>query len=167
MRPYYSIKESLNGIHLIKTFKFYFITDWTSPLTVPTSHSGSSNNNHQVIIEQNNSQKKLIFNKSKWQKEHNQPNQCDEQYKIDEFYHHNHNVEQQQTYPDLPALVKRLQCELREAKARHLECTEVLLPPDLLARVAAQMIEMSELEPCGIKGCSIYIEFEEEPGNTR
>lgn len=64
-------------------------------------------------------------------------------------------------------LALRLQAELRAAKSRHLACTEVLLPADLLNRVAADMVEMSEKEPCGIRGCSVYIEFEDEPGNSR
>lgn len=29
------------------------------------------------------------------------------------------------------------------------------------------MFEQSEKEPCGIRGCTIYIEFEDEPDNTR
>ncbi|CAD7081424.1 unnamed protein product [Hermetia illucens] len=67
----------------------------------------------------------------------------------------------------LNALSLRLQDELRAAKSRHLACTEVLLPADLLQRVAAEMIKVSEKEPCGIRGCSVYIEFEDEPSNTR
>lgn len=61
----------------------------------------------------------------------------------------------------------RLQGELRSAKSRHLACTEVLLPADLLHRVAGEMVRMSEKEPCGIRGCSVFIEFEDEPGNSR
>lgn len=65
------------------------------------------------------------------------------------------------------ALSLRLQAELRAAKSRHLSCTEVLLPPELLERVAAEMVSMSEKEPCGIRGCSVFIEFEDEPSNSR
>lgn len=67
----------------------------------------------------------------------------------------------------IQALSTRLQSELRAAKSRHLSCTEVLLPADLLQRVANEMVLMSEKEPCGIRGCSLFIEFEEEPSNTR
>jgi RTP801 C-terminal region len=67
----------------------------------------------------------------------------------------------------LAALSMRLQDELRAAKSRHLACTEVLLPADLLHRVSLDMVRLSEKEPCGIRGCSIFIEFEDEPGNTR
>lgn len=64
-------------------------------------------------------------------------------------------------------LTARLQMELRAAKTRHLACTEVLLPADLLSRVVSEMFVMSEKEPCGIRGSTIFIEFEDEPGNTR
>ncbi|KAL9703581.1 hypothetical protein quinque_007099 [Culex quinquefasciatus] len=67
----------------------------------------------------------------------------------------------------LQALAARLETELRTAKRRHLVCTEVLLPADLLPRIAAQMFELSEKEPCGIRGCTVYIEFEDEPENSR
>lgn len=65
------------------------------------------------------------------------------------------------------SLALRLQNELRRAKSQHLACTEVLLPSDLLNRIASELIVMSEKEPCGIRGSIIYIEFEDEPNNTR
>lgn len=65
------------------------------------------------------------------------------------------------------AIAQRLQAELRAAKSRHLSCTEVLLPPELLERIAAEMVSMSEKEPCGIRGCSVFIEFEDEPSSSR
>ncbi|XP_053954253.1 protein scylla [Anastrepha obliqua] len=61
----------------------------------------------------------------------------------------------------------RLLDELRAAKQRHLSCTEVSLPCDLTLRIAAEIIRVSEKEPCGIRGCTIYIEFEDEPNNSR
>ncbi|XP_031620417.1 protein scylla isoform X3 [Contarinia nasturtii] len=64
------------------------------------------------------------------------------------------------------SLALRLQNELRRAKSQHLACTEVLLPSDLLNRIASKLIVMSEKEPCGIRGSIIYIEFEDEPNNT-
>lgn len=57
--------------------------------------------------------------------------------------------------------------KLREAKARHLTCTEVSLPCDLTPSIAAEIIRVSEKEPCGIRGCTIYVEFEDEPQNSR
>jgi RTP801 C-terminal region len=57
---------------------------------------------------------------------------------------------------------------LRDAKQRHLlSCTEVLLPVELLQRIAVEMIVVSEEEACGIRGCNIIIEFEDEMGHKR
>ncbi|XP_055694011.1 protein charybde-like [Lutzomyia longipalpis] len=78
-----------------------------------------------------------------------------------------HQQSQEQHEDALQALSLRLQNELKSAKSQHLACTEVLLPADLLRRVASEMLSMSEKEPCGIRGCTIYIEFEEEPSNSR
>ncbi|KAH8340355.1 hypothetical protein KR074_004769, partial [Drosophila pseudoananassae] len=61
----------------------------------------------------------------------------------------------------------RLLDELRAAKSRHLTCTEVSLPCDLTPNVARDIVRVSEKEPCGIRGCTIYIEFEDEPQNSR
>uniref|UniRef100_A0A1A9UPC7 Uncharacterized protein n=1 Tax=Glossina austeni TaxID=7395 RepID=A0A1A9UPC7_GLOAU len=64
-------------------------------------------------------------------------------------------------------LSQRLQAELRAAKSRHLSCTEVSLPWDLTPRIAAEMIKTSEREPCGVKGCAIFIDFADDTGNVR
>lgn len=61
----------------------------------------------------------------------------------------------------------RLLDELRLAKSRHLSCTEVSLPCDLTPRIAAEVLRLSDREPCGLRGCTIYIEFEDEPNNSR
>uniref|UniRef100_A0A1A9UPE0 Protein scylla n=1 Tax=Glossina austeni TaxID=7395 RepID=A0A1A9UPE0_GLOAU len=61
----------------------------------------------------------------------------------------------------------RLLSELKSAKSRHLSCTEVSLPCDLTTRIAAEILCLSEREPCGLRGCTIYIEFEDEPNNSR
>lgn len=97
-------------------------------------------------------------------------------------HHHHHQASSENQYPLEPAtialtasphedalqkLTQRLESELRIAKRQHLACTEVLLPADLLPRISSQMFELSEKEPCGIRGCTIYIEFEDEPDNTR
>ncbi|KAH8378595.1 hypothetical protein KR009_000160, partial [Drosophila setifemur] len=60
-----------------------------------------------------------------------------------------------------------LQEHLRDAKQRHLACTEVSLPNDLTQRIAAEIIRMSEREPCGERACTLFIEFESEPNNVR
>ncbi|XP_065360595.1 protein scylla-like [Calliphora vicina] len=64
-------------------------------------------------------------------------------------------------------LSRRLLDELRAAKSRNLTCTEVSIPCDLTTCIASEIIRVSEREPCGVRGCTLYIEFEEEPQNSR
>ncbi|XP_030238704.1 protein charybde isoform X2 [Drosophila navojoa] len=64
-------------------------------------------------------------------------------------------------------LSQQLQAKLRDAKSQHLACTEVTLPNNLMQRIAAEIIRMSEREPCGERACTIFIEFESEPNNVR
>lgn len=59
------------------------------------------------------------------------------------------------------ALVDRIEQALREAKLIHLHCGEVLLPHDLIWRIADQVITASEYEPCGLRGCLIYIHLQD------
>lgn len=61
----------------------------------------------------------------------------------------------------------RLLDELRAAKSRHLSCTEVSLPCDLTPRIALEILRLAREEPNGLRDCTIYIEFEDEPNNSR
>lgn len=54
------------------------------------------------------------------------------------------------------ALHQRLEEELRAAKRAQLSCGEVLLPPDLLRRIAHDVLKMAESEPCGLRLVSYY-----------
>jgi len=60
------------------------------------------------------------------------------------------------------ALAMRLEEQLRAAKSAQLACGEVLLPADLLPRVARDVLRMAENEPCGLRGCTLYVNFESE-----
>lgn len=60
------------------------------------------------------------------------------------------------------ALAKRLESELRAAKSAQLACGEVLLPADLLPRVARAVVSMADSEPCGLRGCTLFVNFETE-----
>ncbi|XP_022191088.1 protein charybde isoform X1 [Nilaparvata lugens] len=57
------------------------------------------------------------------------------------------------------SLTRRLEEELRAAKTAQLSCGEVLLPADLLPRIARDVIRMAENEPCGLRGCTLFINF--------
>lgn len=59
-------------------------------------------------------------------------------------------------------LVKRMEGVMRKAKeSRRLVCTDVLLPKLLMAHIAADVIELAESEPCGLRGCHLYICLED------
>jgi hypothetical protein len=60
----------------------------------------------------------------------------------------------------MEALSRRLEAELRAAKSAQLSCGEVLLPADLLPRVALDVLRLAENEPCGLRGCTLFINFE-------
>lgn len=64
------------------------------------------------------------------------------------------------------ALGKRLESELRAAKRTHLSCGEVLLPCGLLQRIARDILAMAESEPCGLRGCTLYLCYENEDCRT-
>uniref|UniRef100_A0A8D9EFZ7 Protein scylla n=1 Tax=Cacopsylla melanoneura TaxID=428564 RepID=A0A8D9EFZ7_9HEMI len=57
-------------------------------------------------------------------------------------------------------LSNRLEQELRAAKSAQLACGEVLLPSDLLPNVARDILRLAEVEPYGLKGCTLFINFE-------
>lgn len=120
--------------------------DWTSPMTLPGGH-------------------RLQCQPSQLQQPH--LNQQQQSHQSHNHYPHHHHLQHPDDSLDGSALAIRLQSELRAAKSQHLVCTEVLLPSDLLSRVADEMVSMSEKEPCGIRGCTVYIEFEDEPANMR
>lgn len=61
----------------------------------------------------------------------------------------------------------RLLDELRAAKSQHLACTEVSLPCDLTPRIALDILRLAREEVNGLRECTIYIEFEDEPNNSR
>lgn len=69
-------------------------------------------------------------------------------------------------------LADRIGAELREAKARYNHQSnvisskanqppEVLLPAGLLLSIAGQVLKESQDEPCGVRGCILYIDYQE------
>jgi len=60
------------------------------------------------------------------------------------------------------ALVSRLVEELRLAKKNHFSSGEVLLPYGLLQKIAGDILQEAEMEPCGLRGCTLYLRFRGE-----
>ena len=60
-------------------------------------------------------------------------------------------------------LTKKIETTLKEAKeAKKLNCTEILIPQKLTTQIAQDIIAMAESEPCGLRGCILYINIEEK-----
>lgn len=64
-------------------------------------------------------------------------------------------------------LGKRLEGSLREARLKSILRGEVLLPSELTQKIASDVFKMAEVEPCGLKGCVIYILLEEQSSCRR
>jgi hypothetical protein len=63
---------------------------------------------------------------------------------------------EEQEHGACQALARRLEEELRAAKSAQLSCGEVLLPADLLPRIARDVLRMAENEPCGLRSVVRY-----------
>jgi len=50
----------------------------------------------------------------------------------------------------------------RLKRQKKLNCTEILIPQKLTTQIAEDIIAMSESEPCGLRGCILYINIEEK-----
>ncbi|KAJ3585641.1 hypothetical protein NHX12_014360 [Muraenolepis orangiensis] len=66
---------------------------------------------------------------------------------------------------DEDALTRRLATTLEEclsrAKATTLRCSAVLAPERLTRRVARHVLRQVASEPCGLRGCVLYVELDE------
>ncbi|XP_017861953.1 PREDICTED: protein scylla [Drosophila arizonae] len=161
------------------------VRDWTSTLTPPTSaasakkvasvasssssNSSSSRGQHTHSIKHKQQASSSSSSGSKKTKSSSHPMSSSTPYS------NTYSSQYEDELPDccdidmaaVDELSNGLLDKLREAKACHLTCTEVSLPCDLTPNIAADIIRVSEKEPCGIRGCTIYIEFEDEPQNSR
>lgn len=60
-------------------------------------------------------------------------------------------------------LAKHLECVLRDAREKiFIGCAQVLMPTTLPSQLAADIMGMADCEPCGIRGCTLYIELEDD-----
>lgn len=72
------------------------------------------------------------------------------------------HLEEYDNSPAHSQLRHRLEEELKAAKSQHLACGEVLLPHNLMSRIVADITRMAENEPCGLRGCHLYLYFQDE-----
>jgi len=59
-------------------------------------------------------------------------------------------------------LAHRIEGVIREAKKTTLDCNEVLIPCQLTTNIGQDIITMAESEPCGLRGCILFINLEEK-----
>lgn len=59
-------------------------------------------------------------------------------------------------------MAKRIEAVLRAAKENILNCSELLIPQLMIAKIAAQVIRMADSEPCGVRACVLYVCLEDE-----
>ncbi|CAG5122711.1 unnamed protein product [Candidula unifasciata] len=79
----------------------------------------------------------------------------------------NHNMSFSNDFTDIfdtktcEEVQAELEAAIRDAADRKM-CCQVIYPPDLVSRVAQDVLRMSTAEPCGIDGCVIYIMLKEK-----
>ncbi|KAJ0006569.1 hypothetical protein NQD34_013842 [Periophthalmus magnuspinnatus] len=58
-------------------------------------------------------------------------------------------------------------CLSRSKKTAGLHCSSVLVPERLTWRVAREVLRLSSCEPCGLRGCVLYVHLELDKGVKR
>lgn len=56
---------------------------------------------------------------------------------------------------------------LSRAKKTTLHCSSVLVPEKLTRRIAREVLRLASCEPCGLRGCVLYIHLELDKGCKR
>lgn len=64
-------------------------------------------------------------------------------------------------------LAKMFENCLSRAKKTTLHCSSVLVPEKLTRRIAREVLRLASCEPCGLRGCVLYIHLELEKGCKR
>uniref|UniRef100_A0A8C8DW18 DNA damage-inducible transcript 4-like protein n=1 Tax=Oryzias sinensis TaxID=183150 RepID=A0A8C8DW18_9TELE len=61
-------------------------------------------------------------------------------------------------------LAKMFESCLSRAKKTTLHCSFVLVPEQLTRRIAREVLRLASCEPCGLRGCVLYVHLEAEKG---
>lgn len=64
-------------------------------------------------------------------------------------------------------LARMLESCLSQAKKTILHCSSVLVPEGLTRRVAREVLRLASGEPCGLRGCVLYVHLELDKGCKR
>ncbi|XP_067379734.1 DNA damage-inducible transcript 4-like protein isoform X1 [Channa argus] len=64
-------------------------------------------------------------------------------------------------------LAKMFENCLSRAKKTTLHCSSVLVPEKLTRRIAREVVRLASCEPCGLRGCVLYVHLELDKGCKR
>lgn len=64
-------------------------------------------------------------------------------------------------------LAKMFENCLSQAKKTTLHCSSVLVPEKLTRRIAREVLRLASCEPCGLRGCVLYVHLELDKGCKR
>lgn len=64
-------------------------------------------------------------------------------------------------------LAKMFENCLSRAKKTTLHCSSVLVPEKLTRRIAREVLRLASCEPCGLRGCVLYVHLELDKGCKR
>lgn len=64
-------------------------------------------------------------------------------------------------------LATLLESCLSRAKKTTLHCSSVLVPEKLTRRIAREVLRLASGEPCGLRGCVLYVQLELEKGHKQ
>ncbi|KAK7909699.1 hypothetical protein WMY93_014383 [Mugilogobius chulae] len=64
-------------------------------------------------------------------------------------------------------LAKMFETSLSQSKKTALHCSSVLVPEQLTWRIAREVLRLASCEPCGLRGCVLYVHLELDKGVKR
>lgn len=86
-----------------------------------------------------------------------------------EFLNSTSSLDEDEDIISNESLIESIENTLKDAKTQDFDNgqVEVLYPVDLSSRVAEEIVRLAEDEPCGLRGCIIYICLEDKCNNSR
>lgn len=58
-------------------------------------------------------------------------------------------------------IAEQIEAGIKRAKGTTLDCSEVLIPLNLMRQIAMDIVSSSEVEPTGLRGCLLYVGLED------
>lgn len=64
-------------------------------------------------------------------------------------------------------IAEQIEAGIKRAKGTTLDCSEVLIPLNLMRQIAEDIVCSSEVEPTGLRGCLLYVGLEDHSKEMR